>query len=80
MRMQARSGRPSVGMALYGDVTYDSRVRKEARTLAASGYDVSIFCLARRRPGLRSAGQRQGDRVCGTRGGGPARACVKGRA
>ena len=43
--MQARSGRPSVGMALYGDVTYDSRVRKEARTLATSGYDVSIFCL-----------------------------------
>ena len=43
--MQTRSGRPVVGMALYGDVTYDSRVRKEARTLAASGYDVSIFCL-----------------------------------
>jgi glycosyltransferase involved in cell wall biosynthesis len=34
-----------VGMALYGDLTYDSRVRKEARTLADAGYDVTIVCL-----------------------------------
>jgi glycosyltransferase involved in cell wall biosynthesis len=33
-------------MALFGDVTYDSRVRKEARTLAQAGYDVTIACLA----------------------------------
>lgn len=40
------SGRPRVGMALYGDLTYDSRVRKEARSLAEAGYDVTIVCLA----------------------------------
>lgn len=47
-RMGGRRGRerPHVGMALYGDLTYDSRVRKEARTLALSAYDVSIVCLA----------------------------------
>lgn len=39
-------GRPRIAMALYGDLTYDSRVRKEARTLAAAGYDVVIACLA----------------------------------
>ena len=33
-------------MALYGEVTYDSRVRKEARSLAEAGYDVTIVCLA----------------------------------
>ena len=38
--------RPRVGMALYGDLTYDSRVRREARTLAGAGYDVTIVCLA----------------------------------
>jgi glycogen(starch) synthase len=38
--------RPRVGMVLYGDLTYDSRVRKEARTLALGAYDVSIVCLA----------------------------------
>jgi glycosyltransferase involved in cell wall biosynthesis len=32
-------------MALYGDLTYDSRVRKEARALAEAGYDVTIVCL-----------------------------------
>jgi len=38
--------RPRVGMVLYGDVTFDSRVRKEARTLAEAGYEVTIVCLA----------------------------------
>jgi glycosyltransferase involved in cell wall biosynthesis len=33
-------------MALYGDLTYDSRVRREATTLAAAGFDVTIACLA----------------------------------
>jgi glycosyltransferase involved in cell wall biosynthesis len=33
-------------MALYGDLTYDSRVQREARTLAKAGYDVTIVCLA----------------------------------
>jgi glycosyltransferase involved in cell wall biosynthesis len=33
-------------MALFGDLTYDSRVRKEARSLAEAGYDVVIVCLA----------------------------------
>lgn len=46
MRGPKGRGRPRVGMALYGDLTYDSRVRKEARTLARAGYDVTIVCLA----------------------------------
>jgi glycosyltransferase involved in cell wall biosynthesis len=41
-------------MALYGDLEYDSRVRKEATALAQAGYEVSIVCLE----GL---GDRQGD-------------------
>jgi len=41
-------GRPSVTMALYGDLTYDSRVRKEARSLAEAGYRVTVACLADR--------------------------------
>jgi len=36
-RRGVREWRRPVGMALYGDVTYDSRVRKEARTLAQAG-------------------------------------------
>lgn len=33
-------------MILYGDLTYDSRVRKEARTFALAGDQVTIVCLA----------------------------------
>jgi glycosyltransferase involved in cell wall biosynthesis len=33
-------------MALYGDVTHDSRVRREAKSLADAGYAVTIVCLA----------------------------------
>jgi glycosyltransferase involved in cell wall biosynthesis len=38
--------RLTMGMALYGDLTFDSRVRKEARSLAEAGYDVVVVCLA----------------------------------
>jgi glycosyltransferase involved in cell wall biosynthesis len=38
--------RPHVGVVLYGDLTFDSRVRREARTLAHAGYNVTIACLA----------------------------------
>lgn len=33
-------------MALYGDVTYDSRVMREAETLCAAGHSVTIYCLS----------------------------------
>ena len=33
-------------MALYGDVTYDSRVMREAETLCTAGHTVTIYCLA----------------------------------
>jgi hypothetical protein len=33
-------------MALYGDLTFDSRVRRGARSLAEAGYDLTIVCLA----------------------------------
>lgn len=43
----ARDGLPPrIGMAVYGDITFDSRVRREARTLALAGYHVLIVCLA----------------------------------
>jgi glycosyltransferase involved in cell wall biosynthesis len=45
MQQPQRGGRPMIGMALYGDLTYDSRVRREAATLAGAGYDVTIACL-----------------------------------
>jgi glycosyltransferase involved in cell wall biosynthesis len=32
-------------MAVYGDLTYDSRVRREAAALARAGYEVSLLCL-----------------------------------
>jgi glycosyltransferase involved in cell wall biosynthesis len=46
MNRPRRRERPIVGMALYGDLTYDSRVRREAATLAGAGFDVTIACLA----------------------------------
>ena len=45
MQEPRSAGRPMIGMALYGDLTYDSRVRREAATLAQAGYDVTIACL-----------------------------------
>jgi glycosyltransferase involved in cell wall biosynthesis len=38
-------------MALYGDVTYDSRVMREAETLSNAGHTVTIYCLAGSPPG-----------------------------
>jgi glycosyltransferase involved in cell wall biosynthesis len=35
-----------IAMALYGDITYDSRVMREAETLARAGHSVTVFCLA----------------------------------
>jgi glycosyltransferase involved in cell wall biosynthesis len=37
-------------MALYGDLTYDSRVRREAAALAHAGHDVVLACLASNGP------------------------------
>lgn len=45
-QLQPSADRPRVAMALFGDLTYDSRVRREARTLAEAGFDVTIVCLA----------------------------------
>ena len=45
--MTGHSSRPlRVAMALYGDITYDSRVQREAEALARAGHDVTIYCLS----------------------------------
>ncbi len=36
----------SIAMAVYGDLSYDSRVQREATSLAAAGYRVAVACLA----------------------------------
>jgi glycosyltransferase involved in cell wall biosynthesis len=41
-----RDGGLRVAMALYGDVTFDSRVLREAETLAVAGHNVTIYCLS----------------------------------
>lgn len=44
------TGRPSAGlrvaMALYADVTFDSRVQREAEALCRAGHSVTIYCLS----------------------------------
>ena len=35
-----------IAMVVYGDVSYDSRVQREATTLVQAGHGVTIFCLA----------------------------------
>lgn len=35
-----------VAMALYADVTFDSRVQREAETLSGAGHTVTIYCLS----------------------------------
>ncbi|HEX5824807.1 MAG TPA: glycosyltransferase [Candidatus Limnocylindrales bacterium] len=37
--------RPTIGIALYGTLTFDSRVRREAATLAAGPFDVVVVCF-----------------------------------
>jgi glycosyltransferase involved in cell wall biosynthesis len=34
-----------VAMALYGDLTHDSRVQREATTLSQAGHTVTVYCL-----------------------------------
>lgn len=36
-----------VAMAVYGDITFDSRVQREATALSRAGHRVTLFCLAR---------------------------------
>jgi glycosyltransferase involved in cell wall biosynthesis len=35
-----------IAMVAYGDILHDSRVQREANSLAEAGHDVTIFCLA----------------------------------
>jgi glycosyltransferase involved in cell wall biosynthesis len=35
-----------VAMVIYGDIRHDSRVQREASSLAAVGHEVTIYCLA----------------------------------
>ena len=44
--MTAHPRRVRVGMVVYGDLTHDSRVRREAAALAGAGFDVAVACLA----------------------------------
>ncbi|HLO35525.1 MAG TPA: glycosyltransferase, partial [Candidatus Deferrimicrobium sp.] len=44
-------GTLQIGMVVYGDITHDSRVQREANSLAAAGHRVTLFALA----GSRSA-------------------------
>ncbi len=37
-------------MALYADITYDSRVLREAASLADSGHDVTVYCISGQSP------------------------------
>ena len=46
MHIGGTGARPRLGMVLYEDLTFDSRVRREARSLALAGFDVVIACLA----------------------------------
>ena len=51
-----------VAMVAYGDITYDSRVQREATSLASAGHAVTVFCLAGSREVMGSLGPRV--RVC----------------
>jgi glycosyltransferase involved in cell wall biosynthesis len=43
---QAATNALRVAMALYGDVTFDSRVIREADSLSRAGHDVTVYCLS----------------------------------
>src|SRR5690349_20844175 len=43
---EAAGARPRIAMALYGDITHDSRVIREAETLATEGWAVRVYSLA----------------------------------
>ena len=45
---RSAGSRRTIGIALYGDLTFDSRVRREATSLANHGFDVVVVCLANR--------------------------------
>ena len=34
-----------VAMVLYDDITFDSRVQREANSLVGAGHSLTIFCL-----------------------------------
>ncbi len=40
------TARMRIGMVAYGDLTLDSRVQREARSLAEAGHEVTLYCLA----------------------------------
>jgi hypothetical protein len=42
----ATGGRLRVAMVLHGDITFDSRVQREANPLVGAGHSVTLFCLA----------------------------------
>jgi glycosyltransferase involved in cell wall biosynthesis len=47
-----------IAMVAYGDIRHDSRVQREANTLADAGHDVTLFCLAGSREQLPLLGPR----------------------
>lgn len=51
MADQAPTNALRVAMALYGDVTFDSRVIREADSLSRAGHDVTVYCLSGSPPG-----------------------------
>src|SRR4029079_2330705 len=44
-RRTVSDGARRVAMVIYGDVSYDSRVQKQASSLVQAGHAVTIFCL-----------------------------------
>ena len=61
MAAASRSGAARVAMLLGNPCTHDARVEREARTLAASGREVTVFCVAA--PGLPAEESRDGFRI-----------------
>ena len=44
--VDVRTPETRVAMALYSDLDHDSRVLREAESLAAAGYRVTVYCLS----------------------------------